>query len=666
MIELSRIEEAAEKGKASGEVGESHLSGAGAHVNLPADRHGLELVPFSRGNSSAVCVARPGAIARVIAPLQRFALALDKGIQRQPWLSFATFSALYFVIVFTLSSFKLLWLDEQITLHVARLGSLPAIWHALANGVDPNPPATYLLVHLSASIFGNHEFAYRLPDAIGYWVGILSLFVFLRRRVPAIWALAGTVISTTMAAFDYSFESRSYGIFYGLAMLALLSWSRTVDLDTSRSGRRAYLAGMIFALAAGVSTNYFAALAFLPLAAGEIARTIRRERAYLSAEEKSSEFMRFWKALDLRVWIGLLIAGLPLLIFLPLIQHSILEFAPHAWNKVSWGQVSNSYTEMVEAMLYPALALFAFGLLLRLIAGRTKRACPACRAHLLPRWVAMLVTKSSNPLSIPFHEGVAVFCFLAYPFLGYMVASIHGGMLSPRFVIPVCFGFAIAVTLVSFQLFSQFRPAGAVVLCIALAWLGCRESLVGYSYHQQKDSFHAVVAAVAQAQHSLPAGTPIVIPDSLMVLAIYHYAPPEIASRVVFPVDFPAIRFFRRDDSPEENLWAGRDLIYKVPIVPLAQFQNSAGRYLILASEGSWLLGDLAVHHYAFEQLEIYPHAAAIGGFTPLAHGTPALYMGFGGGVPPSDLAHLNMPVPFRAASNLPQAQTFTIPNLSK
>ena len=663
MIELNRFEEAAEKRKASGKDGENHLSGAEATVSLPSDRHGLKLVPFSSRMSSAVCEARPGAAARVVAPLQRFALALDGAIHRRPWLSFATFSAVYFVIVFTLSSFKLLWLDEQITLHVARLGSLAAIWRALANGVDPNPPATYLLVHLSASIFGDHEFAYRLPDAIGYWVGILSLFVFLRRRVPATWALAGTVLSTTMAAFDYSFESRSYGIFYGLAMLALLCWSRSVDPGTSRGGRRAYLAGMIFALAAGISTNYFAVLAFLPLAAGEIARTIRDGRACLSNEETGSGLARFRRALDLRVWVGFLIAGLPLLIFLPLIQHSILEFAPHAWNKVSWGQVRNSYTEMVEAMLYPALGLFAFALLLRLMAGRTKRICPACRARLLPRWIAMLVAKSSNPLSIPFHEGVAVFCFLAYPFLGYIVASIHGGMLSPRFVIPVCFGFAIAMTLVSFQLFSQFRPAGAVILCIALAWLGCRESLVGYSYHQQKDSFNAVVAAVAKAQNSLPAGTPIVVPDSLMVLTIHHYAPPGIASRVVFPVDFPAIRFFRRDDSPEENLWAGRNLLYKVPIVPLAQFHNSAGRYLILASEGSWLLGDLAVHHYAFEQLEIYPHAGAIGGFTPLAHGTPGLYIGFGGGVPRSDLAHLNMPVPFRAASNVPQAQTFTIPH---
>ncbi|HEV2326389.1 MAG TPA: glycosyltransferase family 39 protein [Terracidiphilus sp.] len=606
--------------------------------------------------------AKPGVASRVGSASQRFALALDSGISRHPWQSFALFSVAYFVIVFTLSSLKLLWLDELITLHISRLGTLRAIWHALAHGVDPNPPITYLLVHASARIFGNHEFAYRLPDAIGYWLGILSLFLYLRRRVPPTWALAGTVLSATMAAFDYSYESRSYAIFYGLAMLAVLCWSWTVDPVTSRGGKWISLAGMTFALAAGISTNYFAILAFLPLAAGEIARTIRREQDVAPDEDKGLGPVGYWRALDLRVWIALLVAALPLLVYLPLIQRSIAEFAPHAWNRVSWGQVNDSYTEMVEAMLYPALALFGFALLLRAMARRTKRICATCRARVLPRWMAPLAARSFDPLAVPFHEGVAVFFLMAYPILGYLVASIHGGMLSPRFVIPVCLGFAIAITLAAYQIFGQFRPAGAALLCFALVWLGCRESFVGYSYHQQKESFYRVVAAVAEAENSAPPGSPIVIPDPLMVLTFRQYAPPGIATRVVFPVDFPAIRFFRHNDSPDENLWAGRNLLYKVPIMPLAQFQNHAGEYLIVASGTNWLLGDLTLHHYALEKLAINIRAGSIGGFTPLARANPSLYLGFGGAIPRSDLAHLNMPVPFETASNVPQARAFTVP----
>jgi len=252
---------------------------------------------------------------------------------------------------------------------------------------------------------------------------------------------------------------------------------------------------------------------------------------------------------------------------------------------------------------------------------------------------------------------------MAYPILGYVLASIRGGMLSPRFVIPVCFGFAVAITLVTFQLFSQFRVASAALLCLALAWLICRESYVGYWYEEQKQCFYKIVDRLPQAEAAAPPGAPIVVSDPLMVLTFRHYAPFEAASRVVLPLDFPAIRFFRHDDSPEENLWAGRNLIYKLPIEPLADFQNSARYYLILASDGNWFLDDLQAHRFPFQRLKIDTRAEAIGGFTPLGHGTPAFYLGFGGGLPEAFLTHLNeppmrlnQPVPFRDSDNLPDA----------
>ena len=73
-----------------------------------------------------------------------------------------------------------------------------------------------------------------LPAAIGYWVGLLSLFVYLRHRLTALWALAGVMMSMCMAAFEYSYESRSYGIFLRLvyACVPLLVWHQP-DLTTA-------------------------------------------------------------------------------------------------------------------------------------------------------------------------------------------------------------------------------------------------------------------------------------------------------------------------------------------------------------------------------------------------------------------------------------------------
>lgn len=598
--------------------------------------------------------------------LLRLMALVENRVEQRPWQSLAFFSLFYFVVVFSLSSMKLLWLDELITLHLAQLGSLPAIWHALARGADPNPPLTYLLVHASTLVFGPHEFAYRLPAAIGYWIGLIALFAYLRRRLPATWALAGTILSTTMAAFEYSYESRSYGIFYGLAMLAVLCWSRTADSAGSPVARRWSLVGMTAALALGISTNYFAVLAFLPIAGGEAARTILRARRITADQNRRIDVRRYGRALDLRIWLALVCAALPLLAYRTLIDHSIAEFAPYAWNRVSWRQVSDSYTEMVEMMLYPALALFAFALVLRVVAMRTTRLCATCRLRLLPRPLNDLVLRSLDRLAIPWHEAVAVFLLMAYPILGFGVASIRGGMLSPRFVIPVCFGFAIAVTLVAFQLFRDFRPAGPVLLCLALAWLVCRESYWGYWYEEQKQCFYKVVDRLPQAEAAAASGSPIVIPDPLMALTFRHYAPQRFASRAVMPVDFPAIRLFRGDDSPEENLWAGRDFLYRLPIVPLADIQNAASRYLILASDGNWLLDDLAAHHYDVKRLDINTRAGAIGGFTPLMRGTPVFYLGYGDATPSAVLAQLRHPVPppvpFNRSQNLPDARAYVIP----
>jgi hypothetical protein len=594
--------------------------------------------------------------------LHRLAVQLAAWIDRGPVRAFLLLTIFYAAAVFGLSSLKLLWLDELITLHIAQLGGASAIWQALSQGADPNPPLTHLLVHLCLRLFGVHEFAVRLPAVAGYWIGMLSLFLFLRRRLSPTWALSGTMLSMTMAGFDYSYESRSYGIFYGLCMTAVLCWSRAVDPSNSsnpsnsRSStamrRRLSLLGMCLALAAGISTNYFAVLAFLPIAAGEVARSHIKANEVSRMEYKASrQRLGFLRAIDPGIWIALLLAATPLLAFRSLIAHSIAQFAPYAWNKVSLDQVADSYTEMVEIVLYPILAILAFRIVIRLIG----RFCSVCRTDVRPRWVGELVNEvRSNRPVVPVHEAVAIFFLMAYPILGYVVASIHGGMLSPRFVIPVCFGFAIAGVLACYRLFQHFPGAGAILLCFCMAWFIARESTVGYLYMEQKQSFFKVLRALPEAELAVQPGAPIVIADPLMALTFQHYTSPALSARIVFPVDFPAIRLYRRDDSPEENLWAGRNSLYTLPIVPLAAFQRSAGRYLILASNSNWLIEDLLHHRYPVQRLAINTRAGDIGGFTPLSHGTPVFYTSGGDEYLRT---HAIAPLPFQTTKNLPSAK---------
>jgi 4-amino-4-deoxy-L-arabinose transferase-like glycosyltransferase len=576
---------------------------------------------------------------------------LESWVNARPAIAFALLTVFYFIAVCALSSTKLLWLDELITLHIASLPDAHAIWGALARGADPNPPLTHLLVHASRAVFGEHELALRLPAIVGYWLGLVSLFAFLRRRIPGTWALAGTVLSMAMAAFDYSYESRSYGIFYGLAMAAVLCWSLTVE-NGSATQRRLSLAGMGVALALGICTNYFAVLAFLPVAAGELVRTYQRAAENRFEHGTNRSMTGILRAIDWRVWLTIIAAALPLLAFRKLIASSIALFAPYAWNKVSLDQVTDSYTEMVEMVLYPMLAILAFWIVMRLLS----RICDGCRARVRPRWIGELASEARwTRGAVPLHEAAAILFLMAYPFLGYLVASIHGGMLSPRFVIPVCFGFAIAGVLAAFRIFRGIPGAGAVMLCACLAWFVARECYVGYWYVEQKQCFYKVLNTLPQAEATVPPGSPIAIADPLLALTFMHYAPKDVAARVVFPVDFPAIRLYRRDDSPEENLWAGRGWLYHLPVVPLAQFQHGANEYVVIASDGNWMDQDLIHHRYPLWRLPINTRAGAIGGFTPLMHGTPVFYRAVGDQYFRTHPAAA--PIPFQLAKNLPSGK---------
>jgi hypothetical protein len=169
-------------------------------------------------------------------------------------------------------------------------------------------------------------------------------------------------------------------------------------------------------------------------------------------------------------------------------------------------------------------------------------------------------------------------------------------------------------------------------------------------YVQQKRCFY-------QLLQRLPAASgkePIVVADPLMVLTLRHYAPPAIASRIFFPVDFPAIRSVRGEDSPEQNLWAGRNLVYHFPIVTLADFQRNADNYLIVASNGNWLVRDLSAHSYPVDRLPIHFPSGAIGGFTPLDHGDPVLFRAVGDRSPRAAPDLCPAPRPFYAAANIP------------
>jgi dolichyl-phosphate-mannose-protein mannosyltransferase len=500
---------------------------------------------------------------------------IEAFLNERPGATLLSISAVYFLLTLSLASIKLLWLDELITFHIAKLGSMTAIWKALSAGADPNPPLTHILSLWSMRVFGDGTIAFRLPAILAGWISVVCLFLFLRRRVPGLFAAAGVCIFMATAAFDYSYEERSYALVLAFSSASLLAWQRA--LETKRS--ILFPALMAIALAASLSANYFAVLAFFPIFAGQLVYDVQA------------------RAVQWRIWIAMLLGALPFFVYLPLIDHAIAKYTPYAWNKVQFRAVIESYVQMVESMLWVGLALLAAALIAWLRARRKGRPMTS----VLPR-----------------HEAVAVFVLMAYPFLAYIIARVRGGMLSPRFVLPVATGFAIASSVAAFRLFQRRPAARLAFLTVLVVCVFVREGVVGYRYYAQRLAFYRVIERLPAADH-------IVVSDSLLVLPLQQYAPREISSRIVFPIDFAAIRRYKKEDSPEQNLFAGGKAVFPVALVSLDQVKGQLSHSLIVSTRDNWLVAAMRDQGMKLRELPIATESEDITGFTPLCHG-PVVY----------------------------------------
>lgn len=456
----------------------------------------------------------------------------------------ATVSALAWVIAATVARLRLLWFDELVTLYVAKTGSLRAIWHALSLGADPNPPLTHLLVMWSIRLFGEGPLAVRLPAVIAGVAGVLLLFVFMNRRLPVVFSAIGTLFFLSTRAFDYSYESRSYALTLFFCILALILWRAALESTHPVIAS----VGLAFVLAAGISSNYFAVLAIFPIAAGELVRALQQRR------------------IELRVWIALFLGGLPIFLYLPLINRAVTQFAPYAWNRPSWGIVNHSYNLLLDATVD-----FVFILLEAAVV-----------VYLYRRYGD---SRKSTPV-FPLHEFAAILALIAYPVLGYLVAVLRAGMISPRFVLPMCYGIAIAVALAAYKFFSKNSVITVALLVVTLCWALARNASSASGLIEQRDAF-------LQLQASLPAKGKLVVPDSLLALPLYYYSPRSISSRLVFPFDQVSIRQFKGEDSAEQNLWAGRS-IWPLAVLPIDHIDCSSPDCHIIAPGGNWLIAKLA------------------------------------------------------------------------
>src|SRR5271169_4900045 len=172
-------------------------------------------------------------------------------------------AAFYLSTSLYISSHRLLWVDEILTVLNTRLPSWTAIWKTSAQGADGLPPIYFLVVRIFDDLFGRTDLSIRLPSALALTVGLLLTFDCARRLTDGLHGLIALSILSCSFLPYYGHEARSYALYFMFAALALWIWA--YDKNSSRVG--AVFFGVVFFLAVGM--HYYAILCLVPYAVWE-------------------------------------------------------------------------------------------------------------------------------------------------------------------------------------------------------------------------------------------------------------------------------------------------------------------------------------------------------------------------------------------------------------
>ena len=439
------------------------------------------------------------------------------------------------------ASERLLWHDELFTLYASQL-SPSALWEALADGLDLQPPLGYLVTRITTSTLGDGLVAMRVPSLVGFGLGCVCLGLFVKRRVGLAGGTVALLVPSVTAGYDYAYEARPYGMLLGLTGVALLLWQAT---ERPRSRLLAAL-GLAIALAVAVSLHYYGVLLVAPLAVGESLR-IRRGTPG-----------------GIPVWLAMAAGCAPLLAYLPLMG-AASEYGALFWTRPSFGQVPYTYRYFLYPILLPLfLCVLGVGLYRLLFPNEPPRS-------------------TATPATMPTPElGVSI-VLLLLPVLAVAVGFVVGGY-RHRYAIPMVLGLGGVIGLLA-GTSRSLRPV--TLLAVLVGWLVVRS--VGYAIPLWSNSPPDPLARhpmLKVAMHE-PA-VPILLSNDATYTQLRHYGPPELVRRLAIampPHDMAAPRF---EDSSERAMRA-LDRWRPIALEEYDTIKQRAGTFLVYG-DARWLI----------------------------------------------------------------------------
>jgi hypothetical protein len=431
----------------------------------------------------------------------------------------------YFVIlaiaVFRLAALRPLWYDELFTLHLAKVSSVRDLLSHLAAGVDLNPPVIYLATRACILLFGDAEWAVRLPALAGMLLGLAGVYTLLRPRLGFATALlALTIIVAPVKVWTYFLEARPYGLTFGFSALALLAWARC-------NGSRRWTLTLAAASFLGVSTHYYFTLTLAALGIAEVVRWIEARR------------IRVGPMLAMSAGAMALAACYPLWSVAP------RDYAAGFWAKVSFnrGTVEDTFMNFLDRT---AILPFVIAVVLTGIGHAVSSRRIANHTH-------------DDESRLPLHETIALGLFVLCPVLGVLLgAKVTGGFFY-RYALPAAIGFGALFALL---LANTARTRVAILTCAAVfAWFGLTGSIKPYKeFFQHEKNLMTQLRTVLDEQCL---GEKVIIETGYEFARDWHYHQGRM-HQPLFLADAERARHYSQIDTTERAV----QLLKRVTPVP--------------------------------------------------------------------------------------------------
>jgi hypothetical protein len=460
-------------------------------------------------------------------------------VDRHAFPCLSVFSVLFLSITAWQASLKPFEYDEFFTYYISRLPSTGDITAALREPLDHHPPPFYFLTRATLSVFGDNTLAARLPAIIGFWVMCVSLFVFVSRRTSGLYGVIAMLVPCVTMAHRFALQARPYGLLLGFSGLALLAWQAAAE----GRKRRLSLVGLTVALAGVISSCYYGVLVFVPLAVGELTRTLIRRK------------------IDWPVWFAIALGGGICFAYLPFVMGSVSGFVPNNWASPNFGQILG-----IPYVLLRQLAS-GFSVFLVLVAFLLLAGSRMSRRELPHSW--------SGGAFPEFLTGAALW-FL--PVLCYVVALLVTNKMHLRYVVPMVIGLGIVVGMLCYLLGNRWPIFGPLVLLCVTGQFSSHILLESRVLSRQAQRVHPLVSML----EGVPPDIPIATDVKSEYLKLAHSGAGEFLERMRYVVDPDAAREFAEVFPAKGGLtWLKLSRFMPVNAERLKTFRRRHGEYLV-------------------------------------------------------------------------------------